>query len=73
MITKDILIQLVKACQKGDEKAQATFYAHYKKRMMGICRRYARTTFEAEDIFQEAFIKVFLKIGTVQDPGGPGR
>lgn len=69
MIAKDTLIQLVKACQKGDEKAQAAFYEHYKKRMMGICRRYARTTFEAEDIFQEAFIKVFLKIGTVQDLG----
>jgi RNA polymerase sigma-70 factor (ECF subfamily) len=69
MIAKDTLIQLVKACQRGEEKAQAAFYAHYKRRMMGICRRYARTTFEAEDIFQEAFIKVFLKIGTVQDPG----
>jgi len=69
MIAKDTLIQLVKACQRGEEKAQAAFYEHYKRRMMGICSRYARTTFEAEDIFQEAFIKVFQKIGSVQDPG----
>lgn len=68
MITKEILIELVKGCQKGDEKAQSAFYNHYKKRLMGICLRYARTTFEAEDIFQEAFIKAFQKIGELKNP-----
>lgn len=65
---KSTLAYLVKACQKGDAKAQSTFYNHYKRRLLGICRRYARTTFEAEDIFQEAFIKVFLKMGDVKNP-----
>jgi RNA polymerase sigma factor (sigma-70 family) len=68
MIPKDTLVGLVKACQKGDEHAQAAFYNHYKKRLLGICRRYARTSFEAEDIFQEAFIKVFQKMGEVKQP-----
>jgi RNA polymerase sigma factor (sigma-70 family) len=68
MIPKDVLIDLVHACQKGNSKAQSTFYTYYKKRLLGICRRYARTTFEAEDIFQEAFIKVFLKMGEVKQP-----
>src|SRR5688572_28587992 len=35
--------------------------------MKGICLRYAKTDFEAEDVFQEAFVNVFLKIGTFQD------
>lgn len=65
---KKVLAGLVQSCQRGDEKAQSAFYNYYKKRLLGICRRYARTTFEAEDIFQEAFIKVFLKIGDVQHP-----
>lgn len=37
--------------------------------MRSICSRYARTTFEAEDIFQEAFIKVFSNIGQYQGVG----
>lgn len=34
--------------------------------MLGICRRYAVSNVEAEDILQEAFIKVFKNIKTVQ-------
>ena len=37
--------------------------------MRSICSRYARTTFEAEDIFQEAFIKVFSNIGQYKGEG----
>ena len=48
----DQLINMVHECQKGDKTAQAAFYNLYKKRLLGVCRRYARTTFEAEDIFQ---------------------
>ena len=68
MMDKKVLADLIQACQKGNEKAQSTFYMHYKRKLLGICRRYARTTFEAEDIFQDAFIKVFLKIGDVTHP-----
>jgi RNA polymerase sigma-70 factor (ECF subfamily) len=35
--------------------------------MKGICLRYAKTGFEAEDIFQEAFVKVFSNIQTFRD------
>ncbi|HLP95177.1 MAG TPA: sigma-70 family RNA polymerase sigma factor [Saprospiraceae bacterium] len=68
MIAREVLIKWVRGCQNGDEKAQSAFYNHYKKRLMGICLRYARTTFEAEDIFQEAFIKVFQKMGELKQP-----
>ncbi|MCU0324317.1 MAG: RNA polymerase sigma factor [Spirosomaceae bacterium] len=59
-------IELVLGCQRNDPKAQAAFYNLYKGRLLGICRRYARTVMEAEDIFQEAFIKIFNKIHDLQ-------
>lgn len=60
-------IELVKACQRNDRQAQNAFYNLYKGRLMGVCRRYARTLAEAEDIFQEAFIKIFLNIGDIKN------
>lgn len=35
---------------------------------MGICLRYASQKAEAEDVFQEAMIKVFKNIGTLREP-----
>lgn len=64
----DSLASLVKACQKQDPRAQTVFYERYKARMTGICRRYARTVAEADDIFQDAFVKIFNSIGNLQDP-----
>ena len=54
--------QLVLACQRNDPKAQTAFYNLYKGRLLGVCRRYARTEAEAEDIFQDAFIKIFKNL-----------
>lgn len=57
---------LVLGCQQNDPRSQTAFYNVYKSRVMGICRRYARSTHEAEDIFQEAFVKIFRKIEFLQ-------
>jgi RNA polymerase sigma factor (sigma-70 family) len=61
-------IVLVKACQRNERQAQNAFYELYKGRLMGVCRRYSRTSAEAEDIFQEAFVKVFDHIHTLKTP-----
>ncbi|GGN07229.1 RNA polymerase sigma factor [Dyadobacter beijingensis] len=37
-------------------------------KMLGVCRRYARTNLEAEDIFQEAFMKIFQKMKDLKNP-----
>ncbi|GAB4022219.1 RNA polymerase sigma factor [Spirosoma koreense] len=62
------LSQLVIGCQRHEPAAQDAFYERYKSRMLGVCVRYAKTLAEAEDIFQEAFIKVFQHIHEVQKP-----
>lgn len=54
--------QLLQGCIANDPKAQAALYYKYKGRLLGVCRRYARTQAEAEDIFQDAFVKIFTKI-----------
>ncbi len=35
---------------------------------MGLCRRYARSKAEAEDMFQEGFIRIFQQIHTIEQP-----
>jgi RNA polymerase sigma factor (sigma-70 family) len=63
------LPDLVLACQRQEASAQTAFYDRYKGRLLGVCERYAKTKAEAEDIFQEAFIKVFRSLNEVRDLG----
>lgn len=56
--------ELVASCTRGDRKAQREFYDRFAGRMLTICRRYVRTTAEAEDVLQEGFLKAFLNIRT---------
>ncbi len=58
------LQDLIEGCQKGHSVAQSALYEQFASRMMGVCIRYCKTREEAEDTFQEAFVKVFEKIGT---------
>ncbi|GAB3980185.1 sigma-70 family RNA polymerase sigma factor [Spirosoma terrae] len=62
------LTELVVGCQQGQPRAQRAFYERYQARMLGVCVRYARTVAEAEDIFQEAFVKVFAHIEELDKP-----
>lgn len=50
---------LIKEAIAGKREAQYLLYQQYAGKMLAVSKRYARTDFEAEDILQEAFIKVF--------------
>jgi RNA polymerase sigma-70 factor (ECF subfamily) len=54
--------KLIEGCVAGKREMQRNLYDLYSKKMMAVCLRYAPTTFEAEDIMQEAFVKVFSNI-----------
>lgn len=54
--------KLIEACAKGERKAQKTLYDMYAGSMYLVCIRYAKSELEAEDILQEAFVKVFKSI-----------
>jgi RNA polymerase sigma factor (sigma-70 family) len=54
-------------CQSNDSKSQRDLYNLFKSKVMGLCRRYTWSKQEAEDVFQETFIRVFQNIGQVHD------
>ncbi|MFY0626942.1 MAG: sigma-70 family RNA polymerase sigma factor [Reichenbachiella sp.] len=55
--------QIIKDCLKGNRQAQEALYQKYASQMFAICLRYSKEQQEAEDILQEAFIKVFKQLG----------
>ena len=63
MFTENQLLR----CQASDAKSQRDLYDEFKTKVMGFCRRYSKNREEAEDVFQEAFIRVFQNIGQLRD------
>jgi RNA polymerase sigma factor (sigma-70 family) len=60
---------LLEGCRRGDRKAQESLYKTLASRMMGVCLRYAKDTFEAEDVLQMGFVKVFQKVSDFRGEG----
>ena len=56
--------ELIEGCCKGSQHAQQQLYDTYSSRMYAVALRYTKMQQEAEDILQEAFIKVFKHIKT---------
>jgi RNA polymerase sigma factor (sigma-70 family) len=61
--------QLIQGCKDNKSHAYEALYKKYAMTLMAIARRYAHSNFEAEDILQEAFIKIFTKIKTYESKG----
>lgn len=51
--------ELIKGCLRDDARCQREVFQRYAGTMMVVCLRYARHRLEAEDLLQEAFIRVF--------------
>jgi RNA polymerase sigma-70 factor (ECF subfamily) len=54
--------QLIQACLRNDRNAQRKLYNAYAGKMLVVCIRYVQNQAEAEDILQEAFIKIFQNL-----------
>lgn len=54
--------KLIKQCQKKSHKAFDELYKLYSPIVFGICLRYTKDRFEAEDLLQECFLKILDKI-----------
>jgi RNA polymerase sigma-70 factor (ECF subfamily) len=54
---------LVEGCKSGNRRYQKILYEKYARKMYGICLSYAHERSQAQDILQDAFIKVFQHVG----------
>jgi RNA polymerase sigma-70 factor (ECF subfamily) len=66
---KVTLNELLEGCRKGQRKSQELLYNMLSSRMLGVCMRYAKDSFEAEDMLQLGFVKLFSKIGGFRNEG----
>jgi RNA polymerase sigma-70 factor, ECF subfamily len=55
---------LVARAQQGEEAAFASLFEAYKRRVYTLCLRVTGSPLEAEDLTQEAFLKLFRRIST---------
>ncbi|WKN29854.1 RNA polymerase sigma factor [Porifericola rhodea] len=53
---------LVSGCAKGERAMQKELYDRFSGQMLAVCIRYCKSREDAEDILQEAFVKVFNNI-----------
>jgi len=61
--------EIINGCQQGERRYQEILYRRYAPKMYGICISYAGERELAQDMLQEAFIKIFKYIDTFKDEG----
>ncbi len=50
---------LIENCINGNRKSQKELYDMFSSKMFAVCLRYAKNQMDAEDILQDAFVKLF--------------
>ncbi|WP_423149107.1 RNA polymerase sigma factor [Rubrolithibacter danxiaensis] len=60
---------LLDGCKRADRKHQELLYRMLASKMLGVCMRYAKDRFEAEDMLQLGFVKVFQKVNEFRGEG----
>lgn len=58
--------EIIAGCLKEKPAFQEKLYQLYSRPMMAVCVRYTSSHYEAEEVFQEAFIKVFKNLKSYQ-------
>jgi len=54
--------EIISRCLNNDPKAQQLLYEHFAPGLLGMCVRFTGNRTEAEDVLQEAFVKIFLNL-----------
>lgn len=60
---------LIIECVNGNVKAQRFLFDKFAPKMLAVCMRYTKNKSDAEDVLQDAFIKVFKNIGAFKNEG----
>lgn len=64
--------KLIRDCLQGKPAAQRALYEQYAPSMLGVCYRYTKSMSDAEDVLQEAFVKVFKHLAQFEGRGELG-
>jgi RNA polymerase sigma factor (sigma-70 family) len=59
----------IKKCVENDREAQLKIYQLFSPVLYGLCLKYMRNEDDAKDVFQEAFVIAFQKIGQYKFEG----
>lgn len=60
---------LLAGCLRGEQAAQSAFYRQFAPVLLGVSLRYAHSRADAQDILQEAFIRIFERLRQYQGNG----
>jgi len=63
------LEHIITQCKSQDPDAQKVLYDLYKDTLYAVCLRYIKSTHDAEDVFIDAFYKIFTKIDHFKGDG----
>ncbi|WP_264563439.1 RNA polymerase sigma factor [Flavobacterium sp. N3904] len=66
---KEDVEQYIKRCAENDREAQLKLYQLFSPVLYGLCLKYMRNEDDAKDVFQEAFVIAFQKIGQYKFEG----
>ncbi|MFN4974511.1 MAG: RNA polymerase sigma factor [Bacteroidota bacterium] len=61
--------EIIEGCINKDPRSQRALFDRYAGKMMGVCLRYASDPSEAEDMLQDAFLRIFQNIGQFKFEG----
>lgn len=60
---------LIKECVNGNARAQRLLFDKFARKMFSVCLRYAKNEEQAEDVLQDGFVKVFVKLKDFKNEG----
>jgi len=63
------LEEIIKGCISNKRKCQERLYQLFSRKMFGVCRMYSKDSMEAEDVLQDAFVKIFGSLGSYKNEG----
>lgn len=60
---------MLNGCRRNSATAQEALYNRFSPRMLGVCYRFGKNREDAEDMLQEAFMKIFTQIQQYRGEG----
>ena len=61
--------ELIAGCLRGDRQCQIELFQQFSGKLLAVCIRYTRHRMEAEDILQDAFVKIFTNLEKYEGKG----